>query len=142
MTVAGSAPLVVASNRGPISIVPVEDGDDEIRRGGGGLVSGMQAALAATPDAVWICAALNDRERSLARRARVRPAVGGTGSLRCAQGRVRRQDAADRCPDVPAGLQRSRERDPVVPAAHALRVRAVPGLRPSMAALVGRLPAV
>jgi hypothetical protein len=25
--------------------------------------------LAATPDAVWICAALNDRERSLARRA-------------------------------------------------------------------------
>ena len=69
MTVAGSAPLVVASNRGPISIVPVEDGDDEIRRGGGGLVSGMQAALAATPDAVWICAALNDRERSLARRA-------------------------------------------------------------------------
>jgi hypothetical protein len=34
MTVAGSAPLVVASNRGPISIVPVEDGDDEIRRGG------------------------------------------------------------------------------------------------------------
>ncbi len=69
MTVAGSAPLVVASNRGPISIVSVEDGDDEIRRGGGGLVSGMQAALAATPDAVWICAALNDRERSLARRA-------------------------------------------------------------------------
>jgi trehalose 6-phosphate synthase len=68
MTDARSAPLVVASNRGPISIVPVEDGDDEIRRGGGGLVSGMQAALAATPDAVWICAALNDRERTLARR--------------------------------------------------------------------------
>src|SRR6266566_4599810 len=54
MTVAGSAPLVVASNRGPISIVPVEDGDDEIRRGGGGLVSGMQSALAATPDDVWM----------------------------------------------------------------------------------------
>jgi trehalose 6-phosphate synthase len=69
MTSSRSAPLLVASNRGPISVVPVEDGDDEIRRGGGGLVSGMQAALTATPDAVWICAALNDRERSLARRA-------------------------------------------------------------------------
>lgn len=64
----GSASLVVASNRGPLSVVSVEDGDDEVRRGGGGLVSGMQAALSSTPDAVWICAALNDRERSLARR--------------------------------------------------------------------------
>src|SRR5882757_75527 len=65
----GSAPLIVASNRGPLSIVAVDDGDDEVRRGGGGLVSGMQAALSATPDAVWICAALNDRERGMARRA-------------------------------------------------------------------------
>lgn len=65
----GSAPLVVASNRGPLSVVPVEHGEDEVRRGGGGLVSGMQAALAVTPDAVWICAALNDRERTVARRA-------------------------------------------------------------------------
>src|SRR6478609_8626100 len=119
MTVAGSAPLVVASNRGPISIVPVEDGDDEIRRGGGGLVSGMQAALAATPDAVWICAALNDRERSLARRA-----------------------VSGRLSAVPEGLQRNRERDPVVPIPHALRVRAVAGLRSSMATVLGRLPAV
>jgi len=65
----GRAPLVVASNRGPLSIVAVDDGDDEVRRGGGGLVSGMQAALSAVPDAVWICAALNDRERAMARRA-------------------------------------------------------------------------
>jgi len=64
----GTAPLIVASNRGPLSIVAVDDGDDEVRRGGGGLVSGMQAALSAAPDAVWICAALNDRERTLARR--------------------------------------------------------------------------
>lgn len=64
----GSAPLIVASNRGPLSIVAVDDGDDEVRRGGGGLVSGMQAALSAAPDAVWICAALNDRERTMARR--------------------------------------------------------------------------
>lgn len=66
---AGRSNLVVASNRGPISVVAVEHGDDQVRRGGGGLVSGMQAALAASPDALWICAAMNDRERELARQA-------------------------------------------------------------------------
>src|SRR3954468_6429764 len=66
----GRAPLLVASNRGPLTVVAVEDGDDEIRRGGGGLVSGIQTALAATPDAVWVCAAMNERERALARQAR------------------------------------------------------------------------
>ena len=65
----GRAPLLVASNRGPLTVVAVEDGDDEIRRGGGGLVSGIQTALAATPDAVWVCAAMNERERTLARQA-------------------------------------------------------------------------
>jgi trehalose 6-phosphate synthase len=67
MTPAGRAPLLVASNRGPLSVVALEDGDDEIRRGSGGLVSGMQNALSAAPDAVWVCAAMNDRERALAR---------------------------------------------------------------------------
>jgi trehalose 6-phosphate synthase len=61
------AALVVASNRGPLSVVAGDDGDDEVRRGAGGLVSGMQAALAASPDALWVCAAMNDRERQLAR---------------------------------------------------------------------------
>ena len=65
----GRSALVVASNRGPLSVGAVEYGEDEIRRGGGGLVSGMQTALAASPDAVWICAAMNDRERTLARQA-------------------------------------------------------------------------
>jgi trehalose 6-phosphate synthase len=69
VTVPGRAPLLVASNRGPLTVAAVADGDDEIRRGGGGLVSGMQTALTATPDAVWVCAALNERERSLARQA-------------------------------------------------------------------------
>src|SRR6266545_15743 len=68
MDATGRAPLVVASNRGPLSIVAVDDGEDEVRRGAGGLVSGMVAALSAAPDAVWICAALNDRERAMARR--------------------------------------------------------------------------
>lgn len=65
----GKAPLLVASNRGPLSVVAVADGDDEMQRGSGGLVSGMQTALAAAPDAVWVCAAMNDRERALARQA-------------------------------------------------------------------------
>ncbi len=69
MSSLGRAPLLVASNRGPLTVVAVEDGDDEIRRGSGGLVSGMQAALSSTPDAVWVSAAMNDRERALARRA-------------------------------------------------------------------------
>src|SRR6478752_8777390 len=71
-TQTGRAPLLVASNRGPLTVEAVDDGDDgddQVRRGSGGLVSGMQAALSATPDAVWLCAALNDRERSLARQA-------------------------------------------------------------------------
>ncbi|MDP9117372.1 MAG: trehalose-6-phosphate synthase [Actinomycetota bacterium] len=68
MTV-GKSPLLVASNRGPLSVVAVEGADDEVRRGSGGLVSGMQSALAATPDAIWVCAAMNDRERALARQA-------------------------------------------------------------------------
>jgi len=63
----GRAPLLVASNRGPLSVVAVEERDDEVRRGSGGLVSGMQDALGATPDAVWVCAAMNDRERAVAR---------------------------------------------------------------------------
>lgn len=65
----GPAPLVVASNRGPLSVEAVEGEDDRISRGGGGLVSGMQAALIRTPGAVWVCAAMNGRERSLARQA-------------------------------------------------------------------------
>src|SRR5919204_333119 len=64
----GSAPLIVASNRGPLSIEVQADGSDRVQRGAGGLVSGMQAALRATPDAVWICCAFNDRERSVSRR--------------------------------------------------------------------------
>lgn len=67
------ATLLVASNRGPVTVEAVEGGEDEVRRGGGGLVSGMQTALAASPGAVWVCSALSDRERSLARSAGGRP---------------------------------------------------------------------
>lgn len=69
MTQFGTAPLIVASNRGPLSVEAVDHADDKISRGGGGLVSGMQAALMNTPGATWVCAAMNARERSLARTA-------------------------------------------------------------------------
>ncbi|MGN6609489.1 MAG: alpha,alpha-trehalose-phosphate synthase (UDP-forming) [Jatrophihabitans sp.] len=65
----GRSQLLIASNRGPLTIVRTPDGDDDISRGSGGLVSGMQHALQSSPDAVWVCAAMNDRERGLARRA-------------------------------------------------------------------------
>ncbi len=64
------ADLVVAANRGPLSISVDESSDggpDVVERGGGGLVSGMQSALVAAPDSVWVCAAMTDRERQLAR---------------------------------------------------------------------------
>ncbi|SDJ02954.1 trehalose 6-phosphate synthase [Frankineae bacterium MT45] len=63
------ASLVVASNRGPVSISVGSDGEEQTVRGGGGLVSGMQAALDSAGDAVWVCSAMTDRERSVARRA-------------------------------------------------------------------------
>jgi trehalose 6-phosphate synthase len=60
------ARLVVASNRGPISVTAMDEGEDEIGRGGGGLVSGMLTALTGRDDVLWVCAALNDAERALA----------------------------------------------------------------------------
>jgi trehalose 6-phosphate synthase len=65
---AQSRELLVASNRGPLSLVAGEGGKSEVSRGGGGLVSGMSSALADSCG-LWICAALNDRERTAARRA-------------------------------------------------------------------------
>ncbi|HYT10471.1 MAG TPA: trehalose-6-phosphate synthase [Mycobacteriales bacterium] len=64
----GKRTLLIASNRGPVQIVAGPGGTGEVRRGGGGLVSGMRSALASV-GGLWVCAALNDRERAAARRA-------------------------------------------------------------------------
>ena len=64
----GKRSLLVASNRGPLSITAGEHGGEDVRRGGGGLVSGMRSALASV-DGLWVCAALNERELAAARRA-------------------------------------------------------------------------
>lgn len=60
--------LLIASNRGPVQIVTGQSGRQEVRRGGGGLVSGMKSALSEV-GGLWVCAALSDRERAAARRA-------------------------------------------------------------------------
>jgi trehalose 6-phosphate synthase len=60
--------LLIASNRGPVQIGVGPGGQQEVRRGGGGLVSGMVSALSEV-GGLWVCAALGDRERAAARRA-------------------------------------------------------------------------
>ncbi|WP_406200329.1 trehalose-6-phosphate synthase [Kitasatospora sp. NBC_01560] len=63
----GAATVLVASNRGPVSFSAADDGTLTLRRGGGGLVSGLSAID--DPDAVWVCAALGDADRRAAREA-------------------------------------------------------------------------
>ena len=65
MASSGSAPLLVASNRGPLSFVERDDGTLEASRGGGGLVSGLSGL--GSDDVVWVCAALSDGDRAAAR---------------------------------------------------------------------------
>src|ERR1700744_6321213 len=75
-------PVIVASNRGPVSFGIGDDGTLTARRGGGGMVSGLSSALAANgtssaPDphgahssggtALWVCTAMSDADRAAAR---------------------------------------------------------------------------
>ncbi len=61
-----TARILVASNRGPVSFSSGPDGTLSLRRGGGGLVSGLSAID--DPNAVWVCAALGEADRAAARR--------------------------------------------------------------------------
>ncbi len=65
---AGTASVLVASNRGPVSFRSVDGGEPSMHRGGGGLVSGMSSVVGSA-DVVWVCAALSDPDRTVARRA-------------------------------------------------------------------------
>ncbi|MFB7463933.1 trehalose-6-phosphate synthase [Streptomyces sp. NPDC056224] len=67
--------VLVAANRGPLSYALSAEGTLSARRGGGGLVSGLSAALAEQPDAVWICAALSEADREAVRRGVAEPGV-------------------------------------------------------------------
>ncbi|WP_283139026.1 alpha,alpha-trehalose-phosphate synthase (UDP-forming) [Rhizohabitans arisaemae] len=59
--------ILVAANRGPVSFSLAEDGSLNMRRGGGGMVSGL-ASVAKDTDVLWVCAALSDGDRSAVRR--------------------------------------------------------------------------
>jgi trehalose 6-phosphate synthase len=60
-------PVVIVSNRGPLSFSLGDDGDLVAKRGAGGLVSGL-APLVTGTDAVWIAAAISDGDREAASR--------------------------------------------------------------------------
>jgi len=63
--------VLVASNRGPVTYQFGADGSLTGRRGGGGMIAGVTSGLAALgPEAsvTWICAALSDGDRLVARR--------------------------------------------------------------------------
>jgi trehalose 6-phosphate synthase len=62
--------VLVASNRGPVSYQFGADGSLTGRRGGGGMIAGVTdglAALAPGTGVTWICAALSDADRAVAR---------------------------------------------------------------------------
>ncbi|MCX4526538.1 trehalose-6-phosphate synthase [Streptomyces sp. NBC_01551] len=67
--------VLVAANRGPLSYALAADGTLTARRGGGGLVSGLSAALARQPDALWVCAALSEADREAVRQGVSEPGV-------------------------------------------------------------------
>jgi trehalose 6-phosphate synthase len=60
-------PVVIVSNRGPLSFSRADDGELVAKRGAGGLVSGL-APLVTGTDAVWIAAAISDGDREAAGR--------------------------------------------------------------------------
>lgn len=62
--------VLVASNRGPVSYQFGADGSLIPSRGGGGMIAGVTdglAALGPEASATWICAALSDADRAVAR---------------------------------------------------------------------------
>ncbi|HEX5266837.1 MAG TPA: trehalose-6-phosphate synthase [Acidimicrobiales bacterium] len=64
--IGSSGPLIVVSNRGPVEHGPGPDGQRTTRRGGGGLVTAL-SGLAAMTEAVWVCNAITDEDRAVAR---------------------------------------------------------------------------
>jgi trehalose 6-phosphate synthase len=60
----GDTSVVVASNRGPLSYVADETGRLTARRGGGGMISALEAH---EEPVTWVCAALTDGDRAAVR---------------------------------------------------------------------------
>lgn len=74
------ADVLVASNRGPVSYSLADDASLTVKRGGGGLVSGLSAiASGGEGGAEWVCAALGDGDREAVRRSGGRLDTADTG---------------------------------------------------------------
>src|ERR1700755_3277476 len=65
---AEQAPLILVSNRGPVTHQP----DGSVKRGTGGLVPAL-TVLASHRDAIWIASAMTDEDVEVARRHEGRP---------------------------------------------------------------------
>jgi trehalose 6-phosphate synthase len=63
-----TGPVLIASNRGPVSFKRGDDGHLSAKRGGGGMVSGL-SAVADESEMLWVCAAMGDADRAAARAA-------------------------------------------------------------------------
>src|SRR5439155_19849955 len=72
----GSRRILIASNRGPVSFVRAEDGRVAPKRGLGGLVTALSAALPAK-GGLWIASAMSEEDRARSGR-RFDAEVGGT----------------------------------------------------------------
>ncbi len=60
-------PVVLLSNRGPLTFTAGDDGQLSAKRGAGGLVSGLTSLFAGSVDDLWIAAAMTDGDRAAAR---------------------------------------------------------------------------
>src|SRR5690349_464851 len=58
----------MTSDSGPVSFSRDDHGQISVRRGGGGLVSGL-SSVASHEDVLWVCAALSDADRAAAQTA-------------------------------------------------------------------------
>jgi trehalose 6-phosphate synthase len=69
-------PVIIASNRGPVSFARSRDGTLEARRGGGGLVTALTQALHGS-GGLWIAAAMSKEDRKASGEGRFEAEVGG-----------------------------------------------------------------
>ena len=60
------APIVLVSNRGPVSFSRSAAGERTLNRGDGGLVTALRGLDAELSGGVWVCGALNDEDRLVA----------------------------------------------------------------------------
>ena len=109
-------PIVLVSNRGPVSFERDDDGALASKRGAGGLVSGI-GPLVADGDVTWLAAAMSDGDREAA--------SAGRGRGR----RLPRPAARPRPGDVPPRLRRGEQRGALVRAPRAVGPHPGAGLR-------------